>query len=90
MQSCIHDERGKTGRMGKLQEGCNLGSKHNPVLTCEKRNSIWKALEKKKKPGSLLGDLRQALLESLPIFLKQLTWTAGPGGSSQDRQALAP
>lgn len=47
MQSCIHDERGKTGWMGKLREGCNLGSKHNPVLTCEKRISVWKALEKK-------------------------------------------
>lgn len=80
----------KQAEWGSSRKDATLEVNTIPSSPVRKGTPSGKHWKKKKKPGSLLGDLRQALLESLPIFLKQLTWTAGPGGSSQDRQALAP
>ena len=83
MKEVKQAEWGSSGKDATLEVNTIPSS---PVTKGSPSGKHWK----KKKPGSLLGDLRQVLLESLRIFLKQLTWTAGPGESSQDRQALAP
>lgn len=68
MQSRVRDERGKTDRIRRLQEGCNHGSEHHHLPTCAKEKYNWKMLESK-TPGSLLGDLKQqALLKPSSFF----------------------
>lgn len=80
MKEVNQDEWGGSGKDVTLEVNTITSS---PVREQTTSGRHWKS----KKPGSLLGDLREASsLEPSSIFLKQHTSTASPGGSSWGAQ----
>lgn len=71
------------------QSGKDVALEVNTVISPPVRErSTYGRLEQNKNPSSLLGDLRQALLETSSICVKQHTWL--PGLEAVHGQALSP